>query len=425
MLKPTGPGKTKELSRKGDNTVRLKALLFNFDIDGDQIKEEHKRWLDENVVPLLANINLKVNLRGLASRSGSAAYNKALSERRITSVKNYLSSKSGKAVAIQSFAAGESDAELAGQADTTEDEAFRAVVVTVASAGRNNKVEFEQVFFHHKENGFDATVTPRWLMVPLELPSRELRVVNGAGFLIRSRNPGVAFPAPFIGNAPLTRLTADDEVIRIKGRLAGTTFIDVLDATGVVVATLEVLVCAKLKVQAAFHYVKHTGIGTTRKVGDEIAMLRVVNQIYLPQANIEFESIHAADLRLTGAFGTELNEAGTMPDGKNEWEVLTKNRRAGARFNAFFVRELEQSATEGLGADECDALATIGGVDCVFEDDAGVDIGESLAHEAGHSLGCRHKTPIDSTVDMLMWPTTDERGRFLPRVHVLLMRSKV
>lgn len=425
MSKPTGIGKIQELSRKGKNGIRRKALLFNFDIDGDQIKDEHKLWLDQNIVPLLNNVGLVINLRGLASRSGSAAHNKALSDRRVGSVKQFLTAKGGNPGQFQMEAVGESDAEIAGQTDGTEDETFRGVVVTVASRGRNTKVEFEQVFFHHKENGFDATTTPRWLMVPIEALSREIRVVNGAGFRIRSRNTGIALVASFPASLPLAHLTADDEVIRIKGRTPGNTNIDVLDSDGNVVATLEVAVCARLKVQAAFHYVKHSGIGTTRKIGEEAAMLRVVNRIYLPQANIEFVSMLARDLPLTDGFGNELNEAGTLANGQNEWEVLTRNRSAGARFNVFFVRELEQGAAEGAGSDTADALATIGGLDCVFEDDAGVDVGESLAHEAGHSLGCRHNTPITSSIDMLMWDTTDQRGRFIPKLHVLLMRSKV
>src|SRR5262245_44611007 len=110
MAKATGIGRISELPRMGRDSIRRKALIFNFDIKGDQLKDEHKKWLDENIVPLLGNLNLNFTIRGLASRSGSDFYNKQLSERRRDSVNKYLLSKGAMPSQLQGIGAGESDA---------------------------------------------------------------------------------------------------------------------------------------------------------------------------------------------------------------------------------------------------------------------------------------------------------------------------
>jgi len=35
------------------SSVVISASLYNFNVDDDQPKPEHLRWLDENIVPLL------------------------------------------------------------------------------------------------------------------------------------------------------------------------------------------------------------------------------------------------------------------------------------------------------------------------------------------------------------------------------------
>jgi len=423
MGKPTGPGKTQNLPKVGPGRVRRRGLLYNFDVDGDSLKPQHAKWLDENIVPMLPNPLLSIRLRGLASRSGSAAYNEQLSFRRTNSVKAYLTQKGASASQFVNVGAGEQDAATAGQVDGSEDEMFRGVIVSIASA-KAVKVEFEHVLFGQKENGFDTTVTPRFLLVPHENPTREIRISNAGGCQIRSRDTGIAVPMSFLRSQLLTEIDTDDEVIRVSGRLPGKTFFDVLDGPGNVVASLEVSIARKLQVRTSFHYVKHSSVGTTRRLGSEHALILEMNEIYMAQANIEFVHHSARELPLTAAFGTEVNESARLANGKTEWEEITGNRNRGARFNVFFVKELEV-ADEGVAGDDADALATIGGVDCIFEDDSGIDVGETLAHEAGHALGCRHNKPITSSVNMLMWDTTDERGHFLPKVHVELMRNKV
>lgn len=423
MLKPTGKGKISELSRKGKDSIRRKALLFNFDIDGDQLKDEHKKWLDDNIVPLLNNFGLNFTLRGLASRTGSPDYNKKLSERRLASVKNYLIGKGAKAAQFQGVGAGESDAEVAGEADGTEDEAFRGVIITVGNTTGKNKVEFTQVFSTDKENGFDETANPRWIMVRFEEPSREIRVINAAGFRIVSRQFLIATPGQFTSPRILDRITSDDEVIRVRGHLPGTTFFDIVDSDDEVLATLEVAVFEKLTLPTSFLYVKNPGVGTKRKPGQEVAFIAEANRIYKNQINVEIVALQAREEPVTGDFGTEINIADTMANGKNEWDELSSHRDKNARLTMFFAREVDLGP-EDPNDDDANAITDVDGFVGAIEDESSPNVGGTLAHETGHALGVRHEKPIHSTQEMLMF-SDPSRGFFIPRVHALLLRDGV
>ncbi len=87
--KNTGPGKIQERVTQRPN-VLLIADLFNYNTDGNLIKPEHKKWIDEKLKPLLKTHKCHVKLRGTASQVGDAAYNQNLSLERILRIKKYL-----------------------------------------------------------------------------------------------------------------------------------------------------------------------------------------------------------------------------------------------------------------------------------------------------------------------------------------------
>src|SRR5690242_8272794 len=89
MAKSTGPGRF-EIDTRYSGPGMLKALLSNFDIDGDAPKPAHTQFLDQRVVPLLEFDRGHIWMRGSASRSGSNAHNMALSERRVDKVADHL-----------------------------------------------------------------------------------------------------------------------------------------------------------------------------------------------------------------------------------------------------------------------------------------------------------------------------------------------
>ena len=92
MVRLTGPGKIREfvIPADGSPDTTISASLFNFDVDGDTVKPQHREWLTEFVVPQLGNAKVTVTLRGESSRSGSDAHDLELSIRRVRNVERIL-----------------------------------------------------------------------------------------------------------------------------------------------------------------------------------------------------------------------------------------------------------------------------------------------------------------------------------------------
>src|SRR5262245_17215452 len=88
----TGRGEVNDdLLLPPDQRIGISGLLFNFDIDDATLKVEHMAWLEVNAVRfLLASRNTRVNLKGLASRSGRRDRNQQLSENRVGAVRDFL-----------------------------------------------------------------------------------------------------------------------------------------------------------------------------------------------------------------------------------------------------------------------------------------------------------------------------------------------
>jgi hypothetical protein len=444
MKKATGPGQVEP--RCVPSTPPLRRLawsLFNFDIDDATLKPEHQRWLDENVVPLLNLPGATAALRGMASRTGAADYNRKLSERRVDAVRQHLLGKGARLTQLTGIGVGEEEARAAGQADGREDDHFRAVVVEMALPVGNAPPRFDRDNLADRHDGFDDTEAfqPPWVLVRVEQLFRPVRLVNGQGLELRSTNEAVVkVEDPVIVGKPLRRAVPDPQFLRLRAVSVGDAEIHAVDTCGRVLARLRVAVREKLKVNAAFHYVKNRRYGTrTRRLGHEDPFLEVMNRIYLEQANIEFVKLPGAlgarDLPLSDNLGTEIN---VISGNLDEWNVIVKNRHAEAQFNVFFVREVDEDAegtqepdpTDPTGVrtrdtDTCNALTTVGGDgDCILEDNSSPAVGVTLAHEAGHCLGVRHRKPIVATQNMLMF-SSPNRGHLIPRIHVELMRQNV
>jgi outer membrane protein OmpA-like peptidoglycan-associated protein len=77
-------------------TEKVVVLAFediHFDFDKSTLKPEAQTILKRNIQLLKDNPKAKVRIAGYTSASGTDAYNQKLSERRATSVKNYLTSE--------------------------------------------------------------------------------------------------------------------------------------------------------------------------------------------------------------------------------------------------------------------------------------------------------------------------------------------
>src|SRR5262245_2222934 len=133
MSTPATPGGVEPRSVPCEPYLRRLAWsLYDFGVGEADPKPEHRRWLDENLVPLLPIIGARVRLRGVASRSGPTGFNQMLSEKRAAAVRDYLLARGARPDQITTTAAGEADADDAGEDNGTEDPHFRAVVVEIS-----------------------------------------------------------------------------------------------------------------------------------------------------------------------------------------------------------------------------------------------------------------------------------------------------
>jgi hypothetical protein len=128
MARATGPGKTE----KRTNPPSL--MLFNFDVDGDTLKEEHKAFLRTEALPVLRSGG-SVSVIGLTDRSGADAHNKTLSERRVAQTIAFLRQEVPTGVNLkQATGFGEEAAAREGEKDGTLDERFRSVLLFLSAA---------------------------------------------------------------------------------------------------------------------------------------------------------------------------------------------------------------------------------------------------------------------------------------------------
>ncbi len=90
--KNTGPGKIAELVVPNPNGGQVNILLFNYNFDGNLLKQEHTDYLNGTLIPFLNQRDYHVKLRGMASRAGDRDYNQQLALERVLRVKRYLTS---------------------------------------------------------------------------------------------------------------------------------------------------------------------------------------------------------------------------------------------------------------------------------------------------------------------------------------------
>jgi hypothetical protein len=141
MSKYTGPGQLDNIGGP------RKLLLYNFDVDGDNLKPEHQAALRQMVVPRLSTGG-SVAIIGLASRTGSYGHNQRLSERRARNVFSFLQANvPGGNFPVKGFTAsgkqvsgptgwGELKAKDEGERNGTEDRRFRAVCIVLGDGQR-------------------------------------------------------------------------------------------------------------------------------------------------------------------------------------------------------------------------------------------------------------------------------------------------
>lgn len=230
--------------------------------------------------------------------------------------------------------------------------------------------------------GFDETVLPNWLMVPLDEDKR-IFLRNGDGMNVTSVNPRIAdvrVVDPILAGGANGRQT-----LSIKGNMHGHTFIDVRDAQKRLKARLEVAVKKPKTVKLAFNFVEdNAGHKTARKPEDVDPWIAALNNIvYTPQANIVFTKQSSRSVKVNANLGNIVGADKKRKWDVKEWISVVAQGDKTADVNLFFVWEIDyeskKDSVEGVEINK----------DCLIEDTLNNDSTglNTIAHEIGHALG--------------------------------------
>lgn len=199
------------------------------------------------------------------------------------------------------------------------------------------------------------------------------------------------------------------------GKKPGTTFVTAFDKKGKELGKLEVCVKKKRSVKVAFNFVSDTGgHKTNRKLASVDGWIETMNMILCNQANVEIVKHNVRDVTVPKDLGkavVAIDYVDTF-----EFEAIIKLKDTSADVNIFFVWEWERDKVKKT---DFDGLHYQGNI--ILEDNAGNQTGETLAHELCHYLGGGDLKDIPDTSKKkwLMYAITDDRGKFLPREHIM------
>lgn len=396
-----GPGRIRQESPKSPNLATpLRTRLFNYDVNDATLKNEHRDWLTENVVPVLtACRRTKVQLTGTASRTGSDQHNLKLSEQRAKVIESFLQQKGIFHDQIFFRGLGEQPAKAAGKLNDTETDEDRAVIVEINPPMGPALPEFNRIHPNHDEDGFDPFVSPRFLLIPNFGDRHTLVLTNGSSLKLRSTNPLAVRMVDPKTNLPVDELIVCGDPARItfETLLEGVAFIEAEGVSGGKRTLLEVHSARDRVVTVDFFFVKDsTGrmpVNRSRKFVDD--MLAETTKLWRDQANVSFKVGKHQQLDVPRDLGIEITNKETSA-GKN-FHILSDMIKSPGRVTVFLV--WEWNPDDGNADAEVDK---IGGKFIIFEDNLvpGSTPGRVLGHEIGHLFTLKHNDEIE---DLLMF----------------------
>lgn len=270
--------------------------------------------------------------------------------------------------------------------------------------------EFTKVF---TMKGFDRHVSPRWQMVPVSSTDKRYMVLRGGtGFTISNNAPAVVTCTEINRSAlpagTTEPLQTSDRILELTGLSKGSARITA--TKGAEVVHLDINTKNKKTLQLVFNFVRDSASprhSTTRVPASAAQWTREMNYIYNGQTNIFLTNKAARVVTAPGNLGTAIT---TTQSGTGEEAHLYPLGET-ADCNYFLVWRMDITDQTG---DE-DAFAE--GTNIVFEDTAGAQVTETMAHELGHVLGLPDHY-VDARKRELMYGYTDARGVHIGRDDV-------
>lgn len=271
--------------------------------------------------------------------------------------------------------------------------------------------EFVKVY---NMKGFDKYSTPRWQMVPVSsTDKRWIALRGGAGYTITNSDASVVTcteinKSTLPSGGELQALQSGDRILELKGLAKGSARITATKGSDTL--HLDINTKEKKTLQVVFNFVRDSASPrhqTSRVPASAAQWTREINYIYNGQANIYLVNKAARYVTVTRDLGSTIE---TTQSGTGEEAHLYPLGET-ADCNYFFVWRMDITDQAG---DE-DAFAE--GKNIVFEDTAGAQVTETMAHELGHVLGLADHY-VDARKRELMYGYTDSRGVHLGKTDV-------
>jgi hypothetical protein len=215
-------------------------------------------------------------------------------------------------------------------------------------------------------------------------------------------------------------VTEKRQVFHVRARTPGRAHIWIKGPTGPTTlgGIISVMPDVFIEVNTFFHFlVGPKGNKTDRTPGDIGDLLDTMNKIYGDQASFKFviagvnPSLSIPGLG-SGMPGVPINRNGSTAD-----HIAIKARKANVFFNVFFVGNVIDVTNKGKPQtilantskppDDAKPLRC-----CICRDDIpGVNVGETLAHEAGHALG--EDDDKHHTDSLMFWTTVGQTDNLI------------
>lgn len=246
---------------------------------------------------------------------------------------------------------------------------------------------------------------PRIPSLFMELPVGGIgsfQVINGKGGTVGCADNQIAVvsdpaePQAYSGTMPVFK---DPHPFSVKaGNTPGKTAIVATNKSRMGFGDMLTLVVqAQLparEVTIAFHFLGGpAGVATKRDKASIASAVATMNDIYQAQTKITFRVVVPGGAPLVvPELASKTQLVFLQRERTPDWKAVTKNRSATAHFNVFFAGKIDVFDA-GPFAGRAVALTDTPGKpgflnrDCVVQDELkGIDLGLTLAHEAGHAL---------------------------------------
>lgn len=290
---------------------------------------------------------------------------------------------------------------------------------------------FDEIECRNNQDGLDTSENPPWLLVGFGFP-KTIRLRDAANWTVSNSHPGV------VTMTVSEPRTLPERTIVFIPTSVGVSTVEARSPNGRQTIQLRVYTRPLILHTIAFYFVRDQANPphqTRRPPAEAVQILRRLNEIYFPQANILFNQIDLQSVTIPGNLGPHIDLPRQVTDSGPEFAAIQNatqpNRILGvralspanhARVRVHFVWSILRAGRANIDTDAC---GTIGGDTVLVEDRLSANVGTVVAHEVGHALGLQHRPSDQVRRGWLMYPYTQGVGTIIPKRQVDILNPVI